>query len=413
MMPSRRAAILICSVLILAGAAAAQPTATPSGGLSRAEAYRRADALTALGRRLFFDPVLSASGKLACASCHSAEHAFGPPNDLPVQRGGADMEQPGRRAVPSLKYLQVVPQFTEHYFESEDAGDESIDNGPTGGLTWDGRADRGRDQARLPLLSPSEMANGNPAEIVARLRKAGYDDALHRIYGPAVFTNSDTSFSAILAALEAFEQDPATFYPYDSKYDAYLAGKAALTAPEARGLALFEDPAKGNCAHCHISRRGKDGTPPQFTDYGLIALAVPRNPAIPANADPGYHDLGLCGPLRTDFAGHAGYCGLFKTPTLRNVATRQTFFHNGVFRTLRQAIEFYVRRDTNPETWYARNPDGGVNKYDDLPAAYHANVSTDPPFDHHPGDAPALDEAEIDDLVAFLQTLTDGFVPER
>lgn len=424
MMSSLRPAILICCLLILAGASAspaagtaagagAQPKVTLSGGLSRAEAYRRAKALTALGRRLFVEPMLSASGKLACASCHSAEHEFGPPNDLPVQRGGADMAQPGRRAVPSLKYLQAVPQFTEHYFEAEDAGDESVDNGPTGGLTWDGRADRGRDQARLPLLSPFEMANDNPAEIVARLRKAGYDDALRQIYGPAVFTNTDTVFSAILAALEAFEQDPATFYPYSSKYDAYLAGKAALTAPEARGLALFEDPAKGNCAHCHISKRGKDGTPPQFTDYGLIALAVPRNPAIPANADPGYHDLGLCGPLRTDLAGHAGYCGLFKTPTLRNVATRQTFFHNGVFRTLRQAIEFYVQRDTHPEKWYARNPDGGVNKYDDLPAAYHANVNTDPPFDRHPGDAPALDDAEIDDLIAFLQTLTDGFVPER
>ena len=71
---------------------------------------------------------------------------------LAVQLGGKDMRQPGMRAVPSLKYLQVVPQFTEHYFESDDEGDDSIDNGPTGGLTWDGRVDRGRDQARIPLL---------------------------------------------------------------------------------------------------------------------------------------------------------------------------------------------------------------------------------------------------------------------
>src|ERR1700674_249310 len=61
------------------------------------------------------------------------------------------------------------------------------------------------------------------------------------------------------------------------KYDDYLAGKAKLTEQEARGLALFNDPAKGNCAHWHISAPGRDGTPPQFTDYGLAALGVPRN----------------------------------------------------------------------------------------------------------------------------------------
>jgi cytochrome c peroxidase len=59
---------------------------------------------------------------------------------------------------------------------------------------------------------------------------------------------------------------------------------------ETRGLALFNDPAKGNCAHCHISARGADGTPPQFTDYGLAALGVPRNTQIPANGDPSFYD---------------------------------------------------------------------------------------------------------------------------
>jgi cytochrome c peroxidase len=404
-----RSAVLICGLLILAGAR----ESAIAEGLTRAEAYRQAAALTALGRLLFFDPVLSASGKLSCASCHSPAHAFGPPNDLPVQAGGVDMKRPGVRAVPSLEYLQAVPQFTEHYFESEDEGDESVDNGPTGGLTWDGRADRGRDQARLPLLSPFEMANDAPAAIVARVRHAGYDAALGRIRGDSVFQDSGTVFAAILDALEAFEQDSATFYPYSSKYDAYLAGKAELSAAEARGLALFDDPAKGNCAQCHISKRGNDGTPPQFTDYGLIALGVPRNRDIPANADPRYHDLGLCGPYRTDLAAHAEYCGLFKTPTLRNVATRMTFFHNGVFHSLRQVIEFYVQRDTDPGKWYPRKRDGGVDKYDDLPAPYLANLNTDPPFDRHPGDAPALDDAEIGDLIAFLETLTDGYAPAR
>ena len=111
--------------------------------------------------------------------------------------------------------------------------------------------------------------------------------------------------------------------------------------------------------------------------------------------------------MRKDLADHPEYCGLFKTPTLRNVALRQSFFHNGVFHTLRQAIEFYVQRETDPAKWYGRT------KYDDLPAQYRANVNIEPPFDRRPGDAPALDDAEIDDLIAFLQTLTDGYVRAR
>lgn len=120
--------------------------------LTRAQANTRAAALQSLGRNLFFDVSLSASGKMACATCHDPKHAFGPPNALAVQLGGKDMRQQGFRAVPSLEYLQVVPQFTAHYFESSDEGDESVDNGPTGGLTWDGRVDRLRDQAGVPLL---------------------------------------------------------------------------------------------------------------------------------------------------------------------------------------------------------------------------------------------------------------------
>jgi len=411
-MKKLRFAILICGAIMLAHQAAAQ-TGNDSAGLSREQVYRQVRLLTYLGRRLFSDPVLSASGKLSCASCHSPAYAYGPPNALAVQTGGADMKQPGVRAVPSLEYLQDVPQFTEHYFESEDEGDESVDNGPTGGLTWDGRADRGRDQARFPLLSPYEMANGDPAKIAARVIRAGYDRDLIRIYGPKILQSDDAVFAGILDALEAFEQDSKRFYPYSSKYDAFLAGNAKLSPAEARGLALFQDPAKGNCAQCHISKRGNDGTPPQFTDYGMIALGVPRNRDIPANADPNYFDLGLCGPLRTDLASHKEYCGLFKTPSLRNVAMRKTFFHNGVFHSLRQAIEFYVERDTDPGKWYGRNPDGSVDKYDDLPAIYRGNVNTDPPFGGKPGDRPALDEAEIGDLIAFLQTLNDGYRPGK
>ncbi len=313
--------------------------------MTRAQAYARAAALEALGRRMFADPSLSASGKMACATCHDPKRAFGPPNALDVQLGGKDMTQPGLRAVPSLTYLQVVPQFTEHYYESDDEGDASVDNGPTGGLTWDGRADRGRDQARIPLLSPFEMANDDEAAVVAKIRRASYVGEFARIYGADLFKDDARTFAAAIEALEVFEQSEREFYPYSSKYDAYLAGRAKLTAQEARGLALFDDEDKGNCASCHRSAVDNDGTPPQFTDYGLIAIGLPRNPNIAANADSKYFDLGACGPLRTDLADRTEYCGLFRTPSLRNVALRKTFYHNGAEHDLRKAIEFYVERD--------------------------------------------------------------------
>jgi cytochrome c peroxidase len=141
----------------------------------------------------------------------------------------------------------------------------------------------------------------------------------------------------------------------------------------------------------------------------LVALGVPRNPEIPANRDANFFDLGLCGPERTDLKDSSEYCGMFKTPTLRNVATRKVFFHNGVFRSLKQVMEFYVQRDTHPEKWYPRDTDGRVRKFDDLPAQYHDNINVEPPFDRHAGEAPALTDAETADVIAFLGTLTDGY----
>jgi cytochrome c peroxidase len=400
-----------CWIFVLAIILPGVVSASNAAGqeMSRAEARRQAQALTDLGRALFFDPSLSGSGKLACSSCHDPAHAFGPVNDLAVQLGGGDMLKPGGRAVPSLKYLQAVPPFTEHFFDSEDEADESVDNGPTGGLTWDGRIDRGADQARIPLLSDFEMGNRSEAEVARRVLQAGNGKAIAAIIGAKAVKDPVKVYKTALKALEAFQQDYRTFYPYSSKYDAVLAGKTELTPREARGLELFNAPEKGNCASCHISQRGNDGTPPQFTDYGIIALGLPRNRDIPANKDPAYFDLGLCGPLRTDFLERGDYCGLFRTPTLRNIALRKVFFHNGVARSLSDAVRFYVEREARPERWYPRKADGGIDKYDDLPPAAKANINMDPPFDRKAGEAPALNPAEIDDIVAFLGTLTDGY----
>ncbi len=362
-------------------------------------------AMTAVGRELFMDPSLSASGKLACASCHDPAHAFGPPTAAPVRSGGSDLGQPGVRAVPSLTYTQNIPPFTEHFVEDE--GDDSVDQGPAGGRNWDGRAQSAHDQALAPLFSPFEMANAAPAQVVDVVQRSGHAAELRAAFGDTVFDDRDRAFKAILLSLEVYQQSPAEFYPYDSKYDAWLRRRVQLSPAERRGLKVFNDPAKGNCARCHPSAP-RGGAFPQFTDFGYVALGVPRNAAIPANADAQYYDLGLCGPLRTDLAGRKEYCGLFRTPSLRNVALRRVFFHNGVFNRLEDVLRFYAERDTTPQKWYP-SVAGRVRKFDDLPAEYQRNVDQLPPFGRHAGERPAFDERDIKDLIAFLNTLTDGY----
>src|SRR3974390_2416208 len=161
-------------LLLLLLFAMSSMSANADGALTRAEAYTRAEALQQLGLKLFFDPALSASGKMACATCHDPAHGFTPANAAAVQLGGKDMRQPGLRAVPSLTYLQAVPPFTRHFFESDEEGAASIDNGRTGGLPRDGRVDRGREQARVPIPSPFERANEKAEAVVSRARSAGY-----------------------------------------------------------------------------------------------------------------------------------------------------------------------------------------------------------------------------------------------
>jgi len=390
------------------GAGATAATAAPPESFY-AERFQRtptARELSDLGRALFFDRRLSVSGRLSCASCHDPRSHFGPPNAASVQRGGRSGRREGLRAVPSLMYQQNLPPFAEHTFD--DDGDDSIDQGPSGGRNWDGRAQSAHDQARVPLLSALEMANRSEGAVAARLRGAKYAASFRAGFGADVFDRDDRAFRAALLALEAFQQDPALFYPYSSKYDAWLRGRVALTPQERRGLAVFNDPARGNCARCHPSAI-KAGGFPQFTDFGYAAIGVPRNRELAVNADPAFFDLGLCGPLRHDLHDRTGYCGMFRTPSLRNSATRRVFFHNGRLHRLIDVLRFYAERDTRPEHWYPRGPDGQPHPYDDLPPADVGNLDREAPFDRRPGDAPPFDLAETRDLLAFLNTLTDGF----
>ena len=361
--------------------------------------------MTQLGRQLFSDPQLSVSGTMSCATCHDARSGFAPRNARSTQLGGPDLKSVGLRAVPGLRYLQAVPPFSEHHFD--EAVDESVDQGPTGGHGWDGRADTAHDQARLPLTSTFEMANPDVDSVVARVSRGALAGQFRAVFGDDVFADPVRGSTALLRCLEIYQQSPKDFYPYSSRYDDYLRGKAQLTPSEARGLALFNDPRKGNCASCHPSGIRK-GAFPNFTDFGYNAIGVPRNRALPANRDPAFHDLGLCGPVRTDLTGHPEYCGDFRVPSLRNVALRHAFFHNGIFHSLDQVIAFYAGRDTHPGKWYPAARDGRVDPFDDLPPAYRKNINRDPPFDREPGAAPALDRGEIGDIIAFMKTLTDA-----
>ncbi len=357
-------------------------------------------ALATLGRILFFDTGLSASGKLACATCHNPKFAYGPPPGQALAMGGPDMKQPGTRVVPSLRYLRGNPPFSEqHRFNDGDSG-------PIGGFAWDGRADNIREQAKLPLLAANEMANRGAADFAARLSRSASGSEFRLRFGSDILRDPPRALDAAASALDAFQRTPSEFYPYSSRYDAFLRGEIELSDQEERGVELFKNPAKGNCASCHLVLN-RAGTPPAFTDYDYANVGVPRNPRIPANADPGYYDVGLRGPLRTDLRDKRQYCGFFRAPTLRNVAIRDAFFHNGVFNSLREAVLFYIERDLYPDKFYSRKADGSVNKFDDVPADCPDNIDHDPPLDRLPGASPALSSTEIDDVIAFLETLTD------
>ena len=294
--------------------------------------------LTAIGKAAFFDRSLSRRG-LACATCHDPARAF-----------SSDELRRGTRVPPTLRYLASTPSFTMHAIDPE----TGADNGPTGGFMWDGRAQSLHDQARMPLFNPVEMANRSEDALAGKLRLAAYADDMRAAFGPHVLDRGETAVKALVLALEVYEQDPATFAPFTSRYDDVLRGKATLTPREAHGKQVFDDPARGNCASCH----------PDTMEHGFPVLT-----------DFGYADLGL--PQH----GDSGLGNKFKTPTLRNVGRKHRFMHDGSLRSLREVVRFYAGR---------------------VPRAERPTVEQGPPFSAH------LTDAEIEDLVAFLRTLDDA-----
>nr|WP_240702296.1 cytochrome c peroxidase [Trinickia terrae] len=394
-------------------------------------------AMAQLGKQIFYDQTLSGSGKMSCASCHSAEHAYGPPNGLPVQMGGPSLTLQGDRPPPSLMYLYRQPNFSigPDQGDTEEAANltqaATAASGvaraqktagvapaapamvPQGGLFWDGRVDTLQAQAIGPMLNPTEMANPSLEAIAGKLSHSSYRAAFAQLFGQAIFDNPKMLVSEAMFAVARYQFEDVSFHPYTSKYDYWLEGKARLTQAELHGLQLFNDPQKANCAGCHLSKPGKDGLPPMFTDYQYEALGVPRNTALAATKNPKYYDMGICGPYRTDLSKQTQYCGMFLTPTLRNSSTRKVFFHNGVYHTLDEVMAFYNLRDIDPAKIYPRDAHGKVTKYNDLPARYRANIDkSDAPFDRKFGDKPSMTDDDIRDIIAFMKTLNDGYQPD-
>jgi cytochrome c peroxidase len=378
-----RVALLIgISSLFLAESA----TATPSNAKR-----------IALGRRIFFDPALSEPRGTSCASCH--DPALGFAGDHGSRVGVALGSRPGvfaRRNTPSLLYLKFVPKFR---FYQEDDDKHALETEPFGGFFWDGRSDSIAALVAQPLLNPREMNNEDLAHIADKLAHASYTRDFRAEF-PNALADPMTAVAALGSALEAFLTTP-EMAPFSSRYDSYLRGTGKLSAKEAEGLRLFKDLNRVGCAKCH-TLNDKSSTPDRsmFTDYGYEAVGAPRNLKLATHDE----DRGLC--ERTDAENPSNgeeWCVSFRTPSLRNVALRKSFMHNGAFSSLRDVVSFYATRASNPARWYASG-----TPFDDTPAPYRELIGASVvPYNRRPSDWPALTEPEIDAIVAFLGTLTD------
>ena len=419
-----RLAKLALVVSVLAGMGCLLPAPSPQAQDIPHEQFVRslADAIDQasltprerLGLHLFFDVNLSEPAGLACASCHDPRRAFtGNNNTLIGVALGSRSDQFGTRDAPTIMYLATTPRFSRHGIVEQDGK-----RLPAGGHFWDGRADTLEEQAKQPFFNPVEMNNTDTASLIAKVAKSVYAAEFRKVWGDKSFNHPETALDAVAASIAAFERTR-VFQPFTAKFDYVMRGQAAFTEQEQRGLSLFTIRQKGNCAQCHtVDAASRDPQKSLFTDFSFRALGLPRSLRVPKNADPAFIDLGLC--ERVPVAGaklpvavtkptvtDPATCGLFKTPTLRNITITAPYMHNGLFDHLRDAVAFYATRDTDPARWYAEG-----KRFNDLPEKYHANVDVDtPPYQRRPQQRAQLTDAEIDDIVAFLYTLTDGYTP--
>ena len=416
--------VWLIALLAATSAFAEEKPADPNGPVT-ADEYRLMPGVL-LGKRLFEDKNLSEPRGTACASCHDAATAYRGSNGSPIP-AIAVRSRPGvfgNRKTPSILYESYSPPFGFITRPNDVTGlPETV---AVGGQFWDGRANDLQQQFSGPLLNPREMNNPSAEAVVAKVRDGEYAELVRAVYGPDAF-DDPSIFDKLASATASYEASP-RFKPFSSKFDDWLEGKTLLTDQEWSGFQLFVDKQKGNCLSCHDGGGADDAAPgtrldpsqlsrnPKnwlFTDFTYDVLGAPRNPAIPDNADASHFDLGLCARLNLATVAPAGFdlrslCGAFKTPSLRNVAVGGPYMHNGVFQNLRDAVAFYFTRDTDPARWYPKGPDGGVEKFNDLPEPARRNVNTrQVPYDRRPGEAPRATDDEIDAIVAFLKALTD------
>ncbi|MBT9613092.1 MAG: c-type cytochrome [Burkholderiales bacterium] len=389
-MKASRLILANCFALLLQTAQAAEPVAPATIFTAKAQ----------LGRMIFFDASLSEPAGQACATCHAPERAFSDPDQRAPTSKGVLAGRMGKRNTPSILYARFSPAF---HFEPKEKHYE-------GGQFWDGRAATLEVQAKGPMLNPLEMANPDPQTVVKKIRTASYAPLFETVFGKGALDQTDQAYMHIAEALAEFQRDR-TFTPFSSKYDRYLAGQLKLSAQELRGLRLYENEKKGNCAACHPNQPSTTGAPPLFTDFTYDNLGVPRNPANPfyrlakAHNPEGekFIDRGLGGALnkrRED--------GKFKVPTLRNIALTAPYMHNGYFRTLEGVMAFYNNRDRRPlckQPWVAEDE---AMKRKCWPAPeVTRNVNRD-----ELGRL-GLTQRETDDIIAFMKTLTDGYAVEQ
>lgn len=350
-----------------------------------------------LGKRIFFDPKLSTPAGQSCADCHSPETGFtGPRSDINEKTAvypGAAPGKFGNRKPPSVAYASFSPKPTYN------KDDETY----VSGQFWDGRAADLIEQAQGPLLNPLEMNNKDAWEVAQKIQQADYRDLFREIYGDNALDVGHKTAEIVLhrvaRAIAAYETS-SEVNAFSSKYDAFLAGKVRLSAAEFRGLKLFEG--KAACNACHPNRPGDDGSPPLFTDFTYDNVGAPRNRQNPfyrmaAAVNPDgrqFRDLGIGGDRK-----EADHEGKVKVPTLRNVARRpepgfvKAYLHNGAMKSLEDVVHFYNVRDVQPNDFDPPDVEQNVNR-DEL-----GNL-----------DLTADDEA---DLVAFLETLSDGYRGRR
>jgi cytochrome c peroxidase len=339
-----------------------------------------------LGKQIFFDKNLSSPAGQACASCHDPKTGFADPNQSNPTSQGVHKERFGNRNTPTMAYASFTPTFT--FDEKEQSY--------VGGLFLDGRAPTLAEQAKGPFLNLVEMANPNKESVVTKVSQAEYASLFKKIYGEQAFLDNEKAYDQIAEAITVFEQS-SEVNAFSSKYDYFLAGKVALTDQELLGMQLFIAPNKGNCAACHPAEKAADGSPPLFTDYTYDNLGVPKNTKSQFLHQPkefnergeDFIDLGLGGSAQVN---NHEYNGQFKVPTLRNVALTAPYMHNGIFSSLREVMDFYNTRDVDPK-WAAPEVPENVNRTE------LGNLG--------------LTAQEVDALVAFMNTLTDGYVVQQ